>query len=253
MANFNDQVAVITGAGSGIGKELARTLGLEGAFVYLLDADESALNESCHELKALPISFEKFIVETTNEFALAKVFNAIKERHGKVDILVNNDEMISDERLEKMSIDDWAHLANVHLKGTFLCSKYAQELMVANSYGRIINLSLASSLENEGQANYATTKAGVQWFTKKFALELGRNNITVNTVIPGFIETDAMKSVAEKGGVDYELLKEEKRNQIPVKRVGLPEDVAHAICFFASKQASFISGQVLYVAGGPKI
>ena len=119
MANFNDQVAVITGAGSGIGKEIARKLGLEGALVYLLDSDETALNESCDEFKALHISFEKFIVETTNEFDLAKVFNVIKESHGKVDILVNNNETISDELLYKMSIDDWTHLTNIHLKGAF--------------------------------------------------------------------------------------------------------------------------------------
>ena len=108
-------------------------------------------------------------------------------------------------------------------------------------------------MENDRQANYTVTKAGIQWFTKKFALELGQYNITVNTVILGFIETEMTKSIAEKSGVDYEQLKEEKRSQIPVKRVGLPKDAAHAVCFFASKQSSFISGQVLYVAGGPKM
>lgn len=252
MTNFQNQIAVITGAGRGIGKEIAKELGLNGAVVCLLDTDESELNESFNEFTELHISCEKFNVDITNEFDVAKVFNSIKENHEKVDILVNNAGIIRDNLIFKMSTNDWEQVIDVHLKGTFLCSKYAQEIMVKNAYGRIVNLSSASALGNRGQANYAAAKAGIQGFTKTLALELGRYNITVNAVAPGFIATEMTKSIPKRNGISFEQLTEEKSSQIPVKRIGLPKDVAHAVCFFASKEASFVSGQVLYVAGGPK-
>jgi 3-oxoacyl-[acyl-carrier protein] reductase len=151
-----------------------------------------------------------------------------------------------------MNADDWDSVMNVHLKGTFLCSKYAQKLMVQNKYGRIINLSSVSALGSRGQANYAAAKAGIQGFTKTLAIELGKYNITVNAIAPGFIMTDMTKAVAERLGISFQELIESKVKQIPVNRAGTPEDIAQAASFFASPASSFISGQVLYVAGGPK-
>lgn len=252
MTDFTNQVAVITGAGKGIGKEIAKKIGLSGGHVCLLDVDESILNATAIEFMEMKISFETYVVDITAEKDVENVFAEINKTHNKVDILVNNAGIIRDNLLFKMSTLDWDQVMNVHLKGAFICSKYAQELMVKNAYGRIINLSSVSALGNRGQANYATAKAGIQGFTKTLALELGRYNITVNAVAPGFIVTEMTKSVAERNGIAFEQLVEEKAKQIPVKRAGMPEDVAHAVCFFASKESSFVSGQVLYVAGGPK-
>lgn len=252
MTNFANQVAVITGAGKGIGKEIAKKIGLSGGHVCLLDVDEIILNTTALEFMEMGISCEKFIVDITVEDDVKNVFATIYKKNNRLDILVNNAGIIRDNLLFKMSTLDWDQVMDVHLKGAFICSKYAQELMVKNAYGRIINLSSVSALGNRGQANYATAKAGIQGFTKTLALELGRYNITVNAVAPGFIVTEMTKSVAERNGIAFEQLIEEKAKQIPVKRAGLPEDVAHTVCFFASEESSFISGQILYVAGGPK-
>lgn len=252
MSNFYNQVAVITGAGKGIGKEIARTLGLEGAFVCLLDSDGSALDQSCNEFKEQHIAFEKFNIDITNEFDVAKVFNSIKETHGKIDVLVNNAGFWSSNLASKTGTDEWEQVMDSHLKGTFLCSKYAQEIMINNSYGRIINLSSASVIGNEAKVDYVAVKMGIQGFTKTLALHLGQYNITVNAVAPGFIPVEVAPFFSNRHGMSFEQLKEKEISRIPMKRGGVLKDVAHAVCFFASKGASFISGQVLDVAGGPK-
>ena len=151
-----------------------------------------------------------------------------------------------------MSDDDWQHVIDVHLNGAFLCSRAAQKVMVSQGYGRIINLSSTSALGNRGQTNYAAAKAGLQGFTKTLAIELGKFGITCNAVAPGFIETDMTRATAERMGVPFEQFVEDAASSIPVGRTGKPEDVAAAILFFASEEAGFVSGQVLYVAGGPK-
>ncbi|UYG93803.1 3-oxoacyl-ACP reductase FabG [Cytobacillus firmus] len=252
MFSQENQVAVVTGASRGIGREIAGRLASEGAYVYLVDINEEALNETRHELQEKGLAAEMFKADITNEQEVERLFSYIEERHGRVDILVNNAGIIRDNLIFKMNADDWDSVMNVHLKGTFLCSKYAQKLMVQNKYGRIINLSSVSALGSRGQANYAAAKAGIQGFTKTLAIELGKYNITVNAIAPGFIMTDMTKSVAERLGISFQELIESKVKQIPVNRAGTPEDIAQAASFFASPASSFISGQVLYVAGGPK-
>jgi 3-oxoacyl-[acyl-carrier protein] reductase len=252
MPNLENQVAIVTGASRGIGREISKKLALEGATVYLIDIHEQALLETYHQFIEENLSVKTITADVTKEAEVEKLFAEVEGDHGKVDIVINNAGIIRDNLLYKMSSNDWDDVMNVHLKGTFLCSKYAQKSMVKNQYGRIINLSSVSALGSRGQANYAAAKAGIQGFTKTLAIELGKYNITVNAIAPGFIMTDMTKAVAERLGITFEELIEAKVNQIPVNRAGTPEDIAHAASFFASPDSSFISGQVLYVAGGPK-
>ncbi|BCB04091.1 3-oxoacyl-ACP reductase FabG [Bacillus sp. KH172YL63] len=252
MPNLENQVAIITGASRGIGREISIKLALDGATVYLVDIQEQALMETYHQFMEENLSVMAITADVTNEAEVEKLYAKVEADHGKVDILINNAGIIRDNLLYKMSSADWDDVMNVHLKGTFLCSKYAQKSMVKNQYGRIINLSSVSALGSRGQANYAAAKAGIQGFTKTLAIELGKYNITVNAIAPGFIMTDMTKAVAERLGIPFEELIEAKVKHIPVNRAGTPEDIAQAASFFASPDSSFISGQVLYVAGGPK-
>lgn len=176
----------------------------------------------------------------------------IADTFGSLDILVNNAGVIRDNLLFKMTDSDWQTVMDVHLKGTFNAVRAAQKHMVANKYGRIINISSTSALGNRGQANYSAAKAGLQGLTKTLAIELGKYGITANSVAPGFIETEMTKETARRVGVSFEQFIQDRANSIPVARSGLPSDIAHAVAFFADEASSFISGQVLYVAGGPK-
>jgi 3-oxoacyl-[acyl-carrier protein] reductase len=169
-----------------------------------------------------------------------------------LDILVNNAGVTRDSLVYKMSDEDWRTVLNVHLTGTFFCSRAAQRHMVEGGYGRIVNVSSTSALGNRGQANYSAAKAGLQGFTKTLAIELGRYGITVNAVAPGFIETEMTRETASRLGFDFDEFVAERVKSIPVGRSGRPEDVAAAILYFASEEAAFVSGQVLYVAGGPR-
>jgi 3-oxoacyl-[acyl-carrier protein] reductase len=150
-----------------------------------------------------------------------------------------------------MSASDWDTVMNVHLRGAFLMSRATQKYMVDAGFGRIVNLSSSSALGNRGQVNYAAAKAGMQGFTKTLAKELGKFGITANSVAPGFIATEMTKATAERVGMGFEDFKAVAATQIPVQRVGEPEDIADAIAFFTGEAAGFVSGQVLYVAGGP--
>ncbi len=170
---------------------------------------------------------------------------------GAPTILVNNAGVLRDNLLFKMSESDWDTVMNVHLRGAFLMSRACQKHMVDAGFGRIVNLSSSSALGNRGQVNYAAAKAGLQGFTKTLAKELGKFGITANSVAPGFIVTDMTAATAERVGMDFEEFQAAAATQIPVQRVGVPDDIANAIAFFAGDAAGFVSGQVMYVAGGP--
>ena len=165
---------------------------------------------------------------------------------------MNNAGVLRDNLLFKMSDDDWETVMNVHLKGAFLCSRAAQKHMVNQKYGRIVSLSSTSALGNRGQTNYSTAKAGLQGFTKTLAIELGPFGITANAVAPGFIDTEMTRATARRQGHDPQQVIEMASKTIPVRRVGQPRDVANVICFLASEESSFVSGQIIYVAGGPR-
>ncbi|KOG89357.1 3-oxoacyl-ACP reductase, partial [Streptomyces varsoviensis] len=170
---------------------------------------------------------------------------------GAPTILVNNAGVLRDNLLFKMSESDWDTVMNVHLRGAFLMSRACQKHMVDAGFGRIVNLSSSSALGNRGQVNYAAAKAGLQGFTKTLAKELGKFGITANSVAPGFIVTDMTAATAERVGMGFEEFQAAAATQIPVQRVGVPDDIANAIAFFTGDAAGFVSGQVMYVAGGP--
>jgi 3-oxoacyl-[acyl-carrier protein] reductase len=171
---------------------------------------------------------------------------------GRLDILVACAGITRDNLLHKMSEDDWDGVMNTHLKGTFLAVQAAQKHMVQQKYGKIVLTSSTSALGNRGQANYSAAKAGMQGLTKTLAIELGPFNINVNCVAPGFIETRMTRATAERMGVDFEEMKAKAAAASPLRRVGQPEDLGNVIAFLCSDESSYVSGQVIYVAGGPR-
>jgi 3-oxoacyl-[acyl-carrier protein] reductase len=175
-----------------------------------------------------------------------------KERGGSLDILVTCAGTIRDNLLFKMSDDDWSAVIDTHLKGTFHAVRAAQRHMVEQKSGKMVLISSTSALGNRGQTNYATAKAGLQGMTKTLAIELGPYNVNVNCVAPGFIETDMTRQTAERIGVPFEQFMNAVAEQVPLRRAGQPDDVAGTIAFLCSEDASYVSGQVIYVAGGPR-
>lgn len=249
---FAGRVAFVTGGSRGIGKGIVEHFAEEGAKVAFIDLNEEALAATTYELREK--GYEVFS-KVSNVVDAEQVEVAIKEAYevfGSIDILVNNAGVIRDNLLFKMTDSDWQMVMDVHLKGSFNAARAAQKYMVENKYGRIINISSTSALGNRGQANYAAAKAGLQGFTKTLAIELGRYGITANSVAPGFIETEMTKDTAARIGIPFEQLIQHSVASIPVGRSGKPEDIANAVAFFADEKSSFVNGQVIYVAGGPK-
>lgn len=252
MSSLLNRVAVVTGASRGIGKATVRRLAQEGASVCMMDIDEQGLQASFNELSKEGFYLLALKLDVSKREQVEAAFEEVVTRYGRIDILVNNAGVIRDNLLFKMTDADWDTVMDVHLKGSFYCSQAAQKYMVPQKYGRIVNISSTSALGNRGQANYATAKAGLQGFTKTLAIELGRYGITVNAVAPGFIETEMTKATAERMGIDFEEMVKSRVATIPVGRSGKPEDIANAISFFVQEESSFINGQILYAAGGPK-
>jgi 3-oxoacyl-[acyl-carrier protein] reductase len=193
-----------------------------------------------------------FAADVADEASVEAAVQAISREMGPPLVLVNNAGILRDNLLFKMTVDDWDAVMGVHLRGAFLMSRAAQRHMIEAGWGRIVNLSSTSALGNRGQANYAAAKAGMQGFTKTLAIELGRYGVTVNAIAPGFIESEMTIGTAARIGVPFEDLKAAMVKEIPVGRAGTPDDVSAAVAFFVRDDASFVSGQVLYVAGGPR-
>jgi 3-oxoacyl-[acyl-carrier protein] reductase len=190
-------------------------------------------------------------VDVADEVAVERAVSRVATEIGGPSVLVNNAGITRDNLLFRMTTSDWDSVINVHLRGSFLMSRASQKYMTESGWGRIVNLSSTSALGNRGQANYSAAKAGLQGFTKTLAIELGKYGVTVNAIAPGFIETDMTADTAKRMGIDFEDFKKGAAKQIPVGRVGQPEDIAAMVSFFAGDDSSFVSGQVIYVAGGP--
>ncbi|MGW6730528.1 3-oxoacyl-ACP reductase FabG [Nocardia sp. NPDC055029] len=246
------RVAIVTGAARGIGAAVAVKLAADGYAVAVLDLDAAACADTVAAIEAAGGSALAVGADVSDEAAVAAAVERIATELGAPTVLVNNAGVLRDNLLFKMSADDWDTVMNVHLRGAFLMTRAVQKYMVDAKFGRIVNLSSTSALGNRGQANYSAAKAGMQGFTKTLAFELGKFGVTANAIAPGFIETEMTAATAARVGVDFEAFKQAAAAQIPVNRVGKPEDIANTASFFASEGAGFVSGQVIYVAGGPK-
>ncbi|MEO3762609.1 3-oxoacyl-ACP reductase FabG [Streptomyces sp. B8F3] len=245
------RVAIVTGAARGIGAATAVRLAREGRAVAVLDLDEDACAETVGKITAAGGTALAVGCDVSDAAAVeAGVARAAAELGPPV-ILVNNAGVTRDNLLFKMAEDDWDTVMNVHLRGAFLMSRACQKHMVDAGFGRIVNLSSSSALGNRGQVNYSAAKAGLQGFTKTLAKELGKFGVTANAVAPGFIATEMTAQTAARVGMDFADFQAAAASQIPVQRVGQPDDIAGAIAFFTGEDAGFVSGQVLYVAGGP--
>lgn len=252
MARFDGRVAIISGAAQGIGFGIAERLVSEGAAVALLDMNADAVASSAEALTLKGGKAIGIVADVSDEASVnAAVEQAVSEL-GKLDIVVNNAGITRDNMLFKMSVEEFDLVLAVHLRGTFLLTKAAQKHLVANKYGRVINLSSRSALGNRGQANYSAAKAGIIGFTATAAIELGKFGITVNAVAPGFIDTAMTEATALRMGITPDQFREGAAQQIPVGRVGLPADIAATVAFFASEDAGFVSGQTLHVNGGQR-
>lgn len=247
---LQNRVALITGAGRGIGAATALRLAEEGAQVVVNDINPDHAEQSASAIRDAGFQAVAHPCDISDRASVEGLIQRAVEEYGKLDILVNNAGVIRDNLVHRMTDDDWDTVMNVHLKGAFYCSQAAQKFMVPARFGKIVNFSSTSALGNRGQLNYATAKAGLQGFTKTLAIELGKFNINVNAVAPGFIETDMTRATAERMGVDFEDFKKYGAEQSLLGRTGKPIDIANAVLFLVSEESSFITGQVLYVRGG---
>ncbi len=246
------RVAIVTGAARGIGAEVARRLSSDGHAVAVLDLDEAACQSVVDGITAAGGRALAVGADVSDEGAVKAAVERVAAELGAPTILVNNAGIIRDNLVFKMTLSDWDSVMAVHLRGAFLMAREVQTYQTKEKWGRIVNLSSTSALGNRGQANYSAAKAGMQGFTKTLALELGRFGVTANAIAPGFIATEMTAATAERMGVTFDDFKTAAAREIPVQRVGEPADIAHAVSFYASEGAGFVSGQVLYVAGGPK-
>jgi 3-oxoacyl-[acyl-carrier protein] reductase len=252
MGRLDGRVAFVTGAGRGIGAATALRMAEEGARIALADVDTEGCEQVAAELSQIGSEGLVLRCDVTDSAIVQEAVDKTASHFGRLDILVNNAGIVRDNLLFKMPEDDWETVMNVHLKGAFLCSRAAQKYMVQQKYGRIVSLTSTAALGNRGQANYSSAKAGLQGLTRTLAIELGPFGITVNAVGPGFIDTEMTRSTARRQGLDPDAVIAEASKIIPVRRVGQPRDVANVICFLCSEEASFVNGQVIYVAGGPR-
>ncbi|MFJ2607296.1 3-oxoacyl-ACP reductase FabG [Streptomyces sp. NPDC091279] len=251
MSTTEQRVAVVTGGARGIGAATAVRLAAEGRAVAVIDLDEASCKDTVERITAAGGRALAVGADVSDEAQVEAAIARVAAELGAPTILVNNAGVLRDNLLFKMSVSDWDTVMNVHLRGAFLMSKAVQKHMVDAGFGRIVNLSSSSALGNRGQVNYSAAKAGLQGFTKTLAKELGKFGVTANAVAPGFIATEMTKATADRVGMGFDDFKAAAATQIPVARVGEPDDIANAIAFFTGDAAGFVSGQVLYVAGGP--
>jgi 3-oxoacyl-[acyl-carrier protein] reductase len=245
------RVAIVTGAARGIGAATAQRLAADGLAVGVLDLKEGDCAATVDAITAAGGTALAVGADVSDAAEVAAAVDEVASSLGPPVVLINNAGVLRDNLLFKMTDDDWDRVLGVHLRGTFLMSRACQKHMVDQRFGRIVCLSSSSALGNRGQANYSAAKAGLQGFTKTLAIELGQFGVTANAVAPGFIVTDMTAATSARVGMDFEEFQKAAASRIPVRRVGQPDDIAHTISFLVSEGAGFVSGQVIYVAGGP--
>jgi 3-oxoacyl-[acyl-carrier protein] reductase len=246
------RVAIVTGAAQGIGAATAIRLAADGNAVAVLDLDADSCSATVEKIVAGGGQALAAGADVSDAQAVEAAVKRVAAELGPPVILVNNAGVTRDNLLFKMTDSDWDTVISVHLRGSFLMARAAQGFMTQAHWGRIVNMSSVSALGNRGQANYSAAKAGLQGLTKTLAIELGRFGVTVNAIAPGFIATEMTRATAERTRVPWEEFKERAAASIPVRRVGQPEDIAAVAAFLAGEESGFVSGQVIYVAGGPR-
>ncbi|OHV32414.1 MULTISPECIES: 3-oxoacyl-ACP reductase FabG [Pseudofrankia] len=252
MTESAQKVAIVTGAARGLGAATALRLAEDGYAVAVLDLEEQATKPVVDQIVAAGGKAIGVGADVSNSAQVEAGVAKVVAELGPPTILVNNAGITRDNLIFKMPEAEWDLVMAVHLRGAFLMTKACQKHMVDAKWGRIVNLSSTSALGNRGQVNYSAAKAGMQGFTKTLAVELGKFGVTANVVAPGLIESEMTHATAERLGETWETYEARRAREIPVARVGQPADIAHAVSFFVSEGAGFVSGQVLYVAGGPK-
>ncbi|MGH3452048.1 MAG: 3-oxoacyl-ACP reductase FabG [Haloechinothrix sp.] len=246
------RTAIVTGAARGIGAAIAKRLASDGFAVAVVDLDESSCADTVKAIEAEGGRALAVGADVSNTEQVQAAVQRVADELGAPTVLVNNAGITRDNLLFKMTDQDWDAVMNVHLRGSFVMTREVQKHQTEAKWGRIVNLSSTSALGNRGQVNYSAAKAGLQGFTKTLAIELGKFGVTANAIAPGFIETEMTAATAERMGVPFEDFTKGAAAQIPVQRVGQPEDIAATVSFLVSDEAGFVSGQVIYVAGGPK-
>ncbi|MDQ6523973.1 3-oxoacyl-ACP reductase FabG [Nocardioides sp. LHD-245] len=254
MGRYQGRVAVVTGAARGIGWGIASRFAEEGASVALVDLDAAAVAEAADRLPLRPGAAATAVVaDVSSAPAVETAIGTVVGDLGGLHVLVNNAGVTRDNLIHKMPEDEWDLVLGVHLKGAFLMSRAAQRHFVEQRYGKILNLSSTSALGTRGQANYSTAKMGVQGFTRALAIELGPFGVNVNAVAPGFVTTEMTDATAARLGLGVEEFRNARAERNPVRRVGSPDDIAAAAAFLCSDEASYVTGQTLYVDGGSKL
>ena len=257
MGRFDGRIAVVTGAARGIGLGIATRFAEEGANVAVLDLDEGQASEAASSLASIDGGSSQrhtgIGCDVSDAESVQGAVDRVVADLGGLHILVNNAGVTRDNLLFKMSDSDWDQVMGVHLRGAFLMTRAAQKVFTAQKYGKVVCLSSVSALGNRGQANYAAAKMGIQGFVRTIAIELGPFGVNANAIAPGFIATDMTDATAARVGMPVEEFRKAAADRNPVRRVGFPEDIAATAAFLCSDEASYITGQTLYVDGGAKL
>jgi 3-oxoacyl-[acyl-carrier protein] reductase len=243
MFDLNGKIAIVTGASRGIGRGIAELLAARGAYV-IAGARGDHAKGTVEAIRQAGGQADAVAIDVTDAASIDAMVNGALERHGRIDVLVNNAGIAKDQLMLRLRRQEWDDVIATNLTSAYTCVQAVLKPMIKQRSGRIVSISsVVGQMGNAGQANYAASKAGLIGFSKALAREVASRNITVNVVAPGMIETDMTKAVAEKAQGEWESL-------IPLKRLGTPQDIAAAVCFLASDEAAYITGQVLAVNGG---